>query len=85
MNSTIWIILAVVAAILLIIYFRSKNAVWGGLTYGIIIGAIVAIVLGVMGKGFQWLMIGKIAIVGVILGFLAELLPKIPRLLGKKQ
>ena len=85
MNSTIWIILAILAAILLIIYFRSRNAVWGGLTIGIIIGIIVAIVLATMGKGFQWSMIGKITVSGVILGFFAELLSKIPKLFSKKK
>lgn len=39
----IWIILGVVAAILLAIYFRSRNAVWGGLTGGIIIGFMIVI------------------------------------------
>ncbi len=84
MNTTIWIILAVLAIILLISYFRSRNAVWGGFSIGVIIGIVVAIVFALIGKGFQWPIIGKVAVVGTFLGFLSELLPKIPGLLGKK-
>lgn len=48
-----WKILAVIAVILSIVYFRrGRNAVGGGLTIGVIIGLIIAVVLASMGKGF---------------------------------
>lgn len=72
MTNTIWVILGVISVILLVIYFRSRNAVWGGLTAGIIIGLIVALF-----SGFDWFTVGKGAISGTIIGFGAELLGKI--------
>jgi len=70
-----WISLGILSIILLVIYFRkNKNAVWGGLTSGIIIGLIVAIFFAVKGPGFNLYIIGKGAIAGTIIGFIAELL-----------
>ncbi|MDP1845946.1 MAG: hypothetical protein Q8L09_04345 [Candidatus Moranbacteria bacterium] len=76
-NVNIWIIFGVVAVVLLIVFWRKRNAVWGGLTAGIIIGIIVAIFYLFKGNKFDWFLIGKGAIVGAILGFIAELLGKI--------
>jgi len=77
----IWQILGIVAIVLLVIFWKNKNAVWGGLTLGIIIGIIIAIFYG---NGFDWHIIGKSAISGTILGFIAELLGKGSDLLKKK-
>ena len=74
MTSTIWIILGIAALILLAFYYNRRNAVWGGLTIGVIIGFMVAIFFVFKESGFNWYIIGKIAIVGVMLGFTAELL-----------
>jgi len=78
-----WGILGIASAILLIIYWRGRNAVWGGLTLGIIIGFIVAIVFMFRENGFNLLTVGKGAIAGTILGYLAELLGKVSDLLKK--
>lgn len=77
-----WKVLGVIAAILLIINFRKgQNSVWGGLSLGVIVGLIIAIVLAFMGKGFNWFVILKTITIGIIVGFLADLLGKVPKLL----
>lgn len=70
-NFSIWIILGIVTVILLMFFWRTRNAVWGGFTIGIIIGLIVALF-----SGFDWYMVVKGAISGTIVGFGAELLGK---------
>lgn len=71
----IWNILGVLAVILLIIFFnRGRNAVWGGLTLGIIIGLAITIISSVNGNGFNLSILKNSSITGVVLGFLAELL-----------
>jgi len=67
----IWAILAIVTAILLVIYWR-RSAVWGGLTAGFVIGLVIALF-----SGFDWYIIGKGAVLGAIAGFGTELLGKI--------
>jgi len=84
-NLNIWIILGIIAIILLIIYWRSRNAVWGGLTIGIILGLIIAIFYLFRGHGFSWYIIGKGATIGTIVGFGAELLGKISDFIRKKK
>lgn len=83
-NLYIWIILGVVSFALLILYWRKRNAVWGGLTIGIIIGLIVAIFYLFKGSGFNWFIIGKGAVLGTMAGFIAELLGMISDLIRKK-
>lgn len=85
MNLTIWIILGIVSFILLIIYWRSRNAVWGGLTIGIILGLIIAIFNVFGGHGFRWSIIGKGAILGTMIGFCAELLGKFSDFIRKRK
>jgi len=70
----IWTVLGALSIILLIKYWGKKNALWGGLTMGVIISLLVAIFYLIKGDGFGWLIIGKGAIIGTIAGFLAELL-----------
>lgn len=65
----IWTILSVISLILLAIYWNSRNAVWGGLTLGIIVG-----VLWKIFDGIDWYVIVKVTTVGTLLGFGAELL-----------
>lgn len=84
MINNIWILLGIIAAILLVVFWNRRNAVWGGLTLGIVIGFIVAIFLTFRGSGFDWFLIGKIAIVGTLLGFIAELLGKVSDYLKRK-
>ncbi|MBM3251310.1 MAG: hypothetical protein FJZ11_00815 [Candidatus Omnitrophica bacterium] len=73
----IWKLLAVIIVILLIVFWRRRNAVWGGMTLGIIIGIIFAIIYVFKGSSFDWYVIGKGAILGTMSGFIAELLGKI--------
>jgi gas vesicle protein len=80
----IWYILGVSSIILLIIYSKNRNAVWGGLTAGVVIGLIVALFFLIKGSGFIWNIIVKGAIIGTIAGFTAELLGKIGDKLSKK-
>ncbi len=78
--TTIWVILGIISLVLLTIYWKNRNAVWGGLTAGIIIALIIALVFLFKGNGFNWYVLIKGAIIGTIAGVLAELLG----VLGKK-
>lgn len=81
---TIWKILGIVAFILLIVYFKKKNSVWGGLMIGFIIGTIIAVIFLVKGNGFDWRIIGKGAVLGTFIGFGADLLGKVSDKLKNK-
>lgn len=84
-NFNAWTIFGAVAVVLLIIFWRKRNAIWGGLTAGIIIGLIVALFYLLKGNIFDWFILGKGAIVGAILGFIAELLGKISDKIRNKE
>lgn len=84
-NFNAWTIFGAVAVVLLIIFWRRRNAVWGGLAIGITIGIIVALFYLLKGNKFDWFILGKGAIVGVILGFIAELLGKISDKIRKRE
>ena len=76
--TTFWIIVGLISLVLLLVtFFGERNAVWGGLTFGVLMGLIVALVYFYTGRGFEWLTIYKGAVIGVIVGFFAELLPTI--------
>ena len=79
-----WEILGVITIILLICFWRTRNAVWGGFTLGIIIGSIITIIFVFKGSGFDWYTIGKGAISGTLLGFAAELLGKVSDFMKRK-
>jgi len=70
----IWEIFGIITVALLIIYWRKRNAVWGGFAIGVIVGLIVSIFYLFQGSGFDWLVISKGAILGAMIGFVAELL-----------
>lgn len=74
-----WTILVIIALVLLAKYWGSRNAVWGGLTLGIIIGLIWKFV-----GGTDWYILVKVATVGTLLGFGAELLGMLSDRLKKK-
>jgi len=84
-DLNIWIFLGIIALILLIIYWWSRNAVWGGLTIGIILGLIIAILYLFRGHGFNWAIVGKGATLGTLVGFGAELLGKISDFIKKRK
>ena len=69
---SIWTILGIVTVILLVVYWGSRNAVWGGFTIGIIVGLVIALF-----SGFDWWIVGKSAVVGALIGFGVELLGKL--------
>lgn len=84
-NINIWTILGIITIVLLIIFWRKRNAVWGGLTIGILIGFIVAVVYLFKESGFNWYIIGKSAVSGTMVGFIAELLGMISDFIRKKK
>ena len=84
-NFDVWKIFGIIAIILLVVFCRKRNAVWGGFTIGIIIGFIVALFSVFRGDGFDWYIIGKGGTVGVFLGFLAEALGKVSDYLKTKE
>lgn len=65
------------AVVLLIIFWRKRNAVWSGLMIGIAVGIMITLFYLFKGNKFDWFILGKNTIVGIILGFIAELLGKI--------
>lgn len=67
----LWTGLGIISIVLLVIYFRGKNAVWGAMTIAVIFGLIASIFRE---SGFEKLFIAKCAIVGTLIGFSAELL-----------
>ncbi len=69
----IWIILGIVAVIFLAIFWRSRNAVWGGFTLGVIVGAIISVISAINGNHFHWSTIMKSAIVACLIGVAVEL------------
>lgn len=74
-----WIILGIISCVLLIIYFRKRNAIWGGLTLGVVVGIVIAIFKS------DWFFLLKSGIFGTILGFITELLGKFSNYLKKQK
>ncbi len=65
-----WTILTIVALILLFLFFlKGPNAVWGGAIIGLIAGIIIALI----GDGFNWFIIYKYIVMGILMGGVAEL------------
>lgn len=76
----IWNILGIIAIVLLIYFsFAGRNAVWGALTLGVIIGLITGLVYLIKGDGFNWQLLKKIAIVFTLLGVLFELIGRLKK------
>jgi len=69
-----WKILAIISLIGLLLFWRKKSAIWGGLTMGLFIGLIVAIIYLIKGGGFDWKIIGKGIIVGTLCGIFVQIL-----------
>ena len=79
MISTIWIILGVISLILLVFYWRTRNAVWGSLTAGMIMGILWKFI-----GGTDLYIVIKVATVATLLGFGAELLGMLSDYLKRK-
>ena len=73
-NLDIWILIVISNAILLLIFWRGRNAVWGGLALGLTTGIILAIFFTFKSSFFDWHIVLKGAILGTISGFIAELM-----------
>ena len=81
----IWNILAIVAVITLFIFAKGKSSVWGGLTLGLIVGIIIALIYVFKGHSFEWSIIKKSVITGTLVGVLAELLGRLSQSLKKNK
>ena len=76
-----WTILSIVALIMLILFFlKGPNSVWGGATIGLIAGIVIVFI----GDGFNWLIIYKSIVIGILIGGVAELLGLISSKLKSK-
>jgi hypothetical protein len=69
----IWDILGIVAIICLLISFAiGRNAIWGGLTIGILVCIVIAIIALISNGSVNWSIIKDMLIVFVLLGALFE-------------
>ncbi|MEO8365869.1 MAG: hypothetical protein ABI538_06635 [Pseudoxanthomonas sp.] len=69
-----WMIFAI-AGIALLGHWRTKSAVWGTATMGLVIGLIVAAIH----PGFDWAFVGKIVAIATLIGVVIEWLPRLGR------
>ena len=67
------VILAIIAGVLLIIFWGGRNAVWGGATLGVIVGLIVAVVSG------DWGLLALIFAIGTFAGTFFELIGRLSK------
>jgi hypothetical protein len=81
-----WRAFSITAIALLIIFFMipKRNAVWGGATIGAIVGLIIAIIFLFKGDGFNWSIIWRGIVIGILSGAIAELLGMFGDYLKKK-
>jgi thiamine transporter ThiT len=76
-----WKILAIIAAILMVLSFvRRQNTIWGGATIGLIVGVIIAMV-----KNFNWSITYKAVVIGILVGFIADLLGMLSDFIKNKE
>ena len=74
---SIWAILAIVAGVLLIVFWRGRNAVWGSASLGVIVGIILSLVKSKWSLMLPCFTIGTFAgLAGVGLGALSDRLKK---------
>jgi hypothetical protein len=67
---SIWKILGVSSIIILFLFRGSRNAIWGGMTGGGLIGIIAAFFKE---GNYDWYYVAKFAIVGLLIGLFFEL------------
>ena len=65
-----WHLLTIIATILLVVYWRGPNAVWGGAIAGLLVG----IILKFLNVGNGWQIVEVSFSIGVALGLAADLL-----------
>lgn len=71
----IWWILTAAAAVVLLAYWGSRNAVWGTATFAALVGVVIAVIR----PGFDWGTVGKAFVIGTFIGLAFEWLPRIVR------
>jgi ABC-type uncharacterized transport system permease subunit len=71
MSISGWTVLAVLAIVAVMVFYQ-RGRVWGGLSLGIIIGFVIALVYVFQGNTFAWEMIIKAAIIGALAGAITE-------------
>ena len=74
-----WTILSILALGSLILFWRGRNAVWGGLAFGVVGGVVAATVYFLRGMGFLWPTIGKWIVISTLVGLMTELLGKLAK------
>lgn len=72
-----WWVLGFLAVVILVAFRRGRNAVWGTMTAGLIVGAVLGFFVG-------WNAIWQCAISGTLLGLLFELPSHLSRRSGRK-
>jgi len=84
--SVTWIILTSIAILSLVMSFKGRrNAVWGGLTIGTLLGLAAALACMFFYEGFHWGILGKCMVVFVLIGLGTELRGKIANRAKKKK
>ncbi len=76
----IWTIFGILAIICLVVSFViGKNAIWGGLTLGIVLALIIGIINLIMGNGFNWQLLKKVLIITVLAGAIFETIGRLSK------
>lgn len=73
------IVITVIAVILLVLHWKGPNAVWGGATLGVIVGLIVALVVG------DWGLLAQIFAIGTFAGTIFEWIGRLAKRLARKK
>ncbi|GEO11439.1 hypothetical protein [Segetibacter aerophilus] len=79
LTLNIWNILGGISLILLVLFSKNKNAVWGGLAGGLIVGLIIAGLYSFKGNGFPWIILMKASIIGILAGSLFVLISRLSK------
>jgi hypothetical protein len=67
-----WTVLTIIA-VLLLIFFSKRRAAWGGLTFGLLVGAFFIVYYTLLGRAMHWSIIHKCAVLGVFFGVVCYL------------
>jgi len=73
-SNDVWTILGILAIVLLVFFSKGRNAVWGGLILGILLGFAVVFFLVLKGDGFNWYFLARGATIGTLAGLASELI-----------
>ncbi len=79
-DLNLWNALGIIAIICLVAsFFIGKNAIWGGLTLGIVISVVALIVNLIIGNGFKSTLYKDILTVSVLAGALFEFIGRLSK------